>query len=592
MSLTEYSPVKSEFGRSLSGPATGGQNSRREVQLRVVAALLLAASLVLGLANIALLPPWEGFDETAHFSYLQQIADSGSRPHTGSPLSAEVESYAKIAPMPYRSTIPYNDNGNWTYFHFFAAPREVVELGRAAVHDKRNSDRPWQNGKSPNWEAQHPPIYYSLLAPLYSLSKGWSLAAQLFLLRSASYAVAWIGLCLATLSAFRSHRFVGNDVARATFVLAAALWPCLFPSWFPEMARLGNDCLVVFLIGVSWLVLMRLAGPTENVGAYVALGLICSVGLLTKAFFLPFVAVLVGCLSLRMVFDRNDAALFRHRAVGMALLLLIMVAGTSWWYVEKIVETHSLLGADYSAMTAILARTGGLINGLYQHASEPLLFLKGVWHVVMSFRWSGTWSLVQPPYIAGPLNLTITAIMIGLIVWLRNSKVQLPDWISILTLVAILTGIFYQVLLFIAAYASPGAPGWYLHAYAPALAPLLGFGLAGMHSWRRFRWILALLLFYPGLFLIGVTFLQAAIFSGCIEKKVDRPIPNFSSAPCVTDVSVIFERLTVLAYPAVAAVLFAAGFMLMLFGVVAAMRLIFFDQMSPPLINAYRHNQP
>jgi hypothetical protein len=209
----------------------------------------------------------------------------------------------------------------------------------------------------------------------------------------------------------------------------------------------------------------------------------------------------------------------------------------------------------------------------------------------MSFRWSGTWSLVQPPQIASPLNLTFMALMISFILWLHNSRAQFLDWISILTLAAVLTGMFYHALVFIAAYASTGAPGWYMHAYAPALAPLLGFGLAGMHTWRRFRWILALLLFYPGLFLIGVTMLQAAIFSGCVEKQVDKPLPNFSSAPCITDISMIFERLGVLAYPAVAAVLFAAGFMLMLIGVVAAVRLIFFDQTSRPLIKACHHNQ-
>jgi len=212
--------------------------------------------------------------------------------------------------------------------------------------------------------------------------------------------------------------------------------------------------------------------------------------------------------------------------------------------------------------------------------------LKGVWHVVMSFRWSATWSLVQPPRIASPLNLTFMALMIGCILWLRNSRVQLPDWLSILTLARVLTGMFYHVLVFIAAYASAGAPGWYMHAYAPALAPLLGFGLAGMHAWHRFRWIFALLLLYPSLFLTAVTMLQAAIFAGCVDKKADMPLPDFAAAPCVTDVSVIFERLGVLAYPVVAAVLFAAGMMLMLIGVVAAVRLIFFDRTSPPLMKS------
>jgi hypothetical protein len=37
---------------------------------------LLFGQLFFGIAHIALLPPWEGFDETAHYSSIQQIADT------------------------------------------------------------------------------------------------------------------------------------------------------------------------------------------------------------------------------------------------------------------------------------------------------------------------------------------------------------------------------------------------------------------------------------------------------------------------------------------------------------------------------------
>ena len=44
---------------------------------RLVTGLLLAAVAFLGLAQIAFLPPWEGFDETAHWSYIQELSDTG-----------------------------------------------------------------------------------------------------------------------------------------------------------------------------------------------------------------------------------------------------------------------------------------------------------------------------------------------------------------------------------------------------------------------------------------------------------------------------------------------------------------------------------
>jgi hypothetical protein len=54
----------------------------------------LAGHLLLGVAHVAILPPWEGFDETAHYSYLQQLADRGELPRLGTArMSTDVERY-------------------------------------------------------------------------------------------------------------------------------------------------------------------------------------------------------------------------------------------------------------------------------------------------------------------------------------------------------------------------------------------------------------------------------------------------------------------------------------------------------------------
>lgn len=58
----------------------------------------LAGHLLLGIGHIAFLPPWEGFDETAHYSSIQQIADAGILPRYDSArISRDVEEY-KIKP--------------------------------------------------------------------------------------------------------------------------------------------------------------------------------------------------------------------------------------------------------------------------------------------------------------------------------------------------------------------------------------------------------------------------------------------------------------------------------------------------------------
>jgi hypothetical protein len=69
------------------------QNPMAVVPTRVRFGLfaLLAGALLIGLAQILVLPPWEGFDETAHYSYVQQLAETGRWPRFGEPIAAGSE---------------------------------------------------------------------------------------------------------------------------------------------------------------------------------------------------------------------------------------------------------------------------------------------------------------------------------------------------------------------------------------------------------------------------------------------------------------------------------------------------------------------
>jgi hypothetical protein len=145
----------------------------------IVSALLLAA-LLIGLAQIALLPPWEGFDETAHFSYIQQIADTGRWPQRGDRLSEDAEASARKTPAgsllrPWGS-----------YAAFKTASPDMLDEIRREIHGTPDTQRNWRPGQGLNWQDQHPPLYYTLLTPIHWATKHWSLASELLALRLAS----------------------------------------------------------------------------------------------------------------------------------------------------------------------------------------------------------------------------------------------------------------------------------------------------------------------------------------------------------------------------------------------------------------------
>ena len=59
--------------------------------MRWISAALLLASLLIGLSHVAGLPPFEGIDETAHYSYIEQIAKTGTLPRFGDKLRQDAQ---------------------------------------------------------------------------------------------------------------------------------------------------------------------------------------------------------------------------------------------------------------------------------------------------------------------------------------------------------------------------------------------------------------------------------------------------------------------------------------------------------------------
>jgi hypothetical protein len=528
-------------------------------QLRTIATLLLLASLLIGFAQIAMLPPWEGFDETTHYSYIQQLAETGRWPRSRDRVSAEVDVYLKTAPTTNLL------RPAWTYAKFFAAPSQVIEAGRAAIHSNPLRARSWSPGQAINWEAQHPPLYYLVMTPAYLVSKTWSLADQLLFMRGVSYLMAWAALCVTAMMALRATR--GGPDAHAAVTLAVALWPFLFPMWFPDMARIGNDSLVVLLAACAWPAARSLISGEGSGSRYTAVGSLLGLGLLTKATFLPFAAVVIGVLAFATLRTPRDGDRVWRSARGFLLLLAIMTAICGWWYMQKFIETGSVIGSNEVAR---MNEEGGMIHGLLKNAS-PVALGKIPWIIAIPFLWGGTWSFVLPPRILIiPLAAAAIVIAAGYFLFVRKRKLQLADQIPLLTAIAFLASLSYHSLVIIS-IGEVGASGWYIHAFAPVLAPLVGFGIAGALAARTLRLPISMLICYPIVFLPAAMAVQAMFFSGCGESMPNETYyPLSSMVACSSRWGTIFNNLAVLDFPWLSAALFLSGLGCAAIGIVCA----------------------
>ena len=106
----------------------------------LVALLLLVAVALVGVAHLAVLPPFEGFDETAHWSYLQELADTGHPPRYGRDgLARDTDRYD--GPMPYNGGPPYDATRRPTYRRYRQAePQKHQETAAAVLRELQERD--------------------------------------------------------------------------------------------------------------------------------------------------------------------------------------------------------------------------------------------------------------------------------------------------------------------------------------------------------------------------------------------------------------------------------------------------------------------
>ena len=154
--------------------------------------------------------------------------------------------------------------------------------------------------------------------------------------------------------------------------------------------------------------------------------------------------------------------------------------------------------------------------------------------------------------------------------------------------------IIYPTLVYMALYGRitfgafgyGGYPGYYLHSFAPALAPVIGIAITTVaRNWLA-RTVVWLLLGYNVAFLFGATFMQFLYFAGCGSNGSAR-FNVASASACWNDWQRLTDNLDVLAYPLAALWLAAGGAIALGWGALASLMLASSHTSNSKLVAAY-----
>ena len=558
---------------------------------RRTGALLLAATLLIGIAWILVQPPFEGFDETMHYSSIREIADTHTLPKYGkSRIALFVEEYGARAPLPLgqRHGVQVAQPMSYADFAHDDAARRAFAADFAS---EPGLGRRFEPGSSLNWQARHPPLYYVMLSPLMRATDGLSCVAQMMALRVASWLMAVAGLAIGvwgTARFIRSRRRAGRaedshgavadggapraegDLPRA-LPTACLAYPIFVPMFFPEFARLGNDSLCLLIFGVVWALLLQMLAREPSWARAAALGVCIGVGLLTKAFFIPIAAGAVGCLAWSAWSSSAPSACRSRmlRDAGLVTAVALLIGGS--WYVPAYLESGTLIGNND---LIALDREGGLISGLREHFAWRHVG-RGIAAFIVTGYFGGTWTLARlPEWMYAPGLITIALMCVAALRAPRDPRVTRLLTAILWVLLPMLGGMAYHLLSRIAeGTEGHGTPGWYMSILAPACAVPLGAGMIAVAGWRRARWLAPALWVWMVAFVVATFWLHAALYAGVAVKDMQtRHIACPGGWMSLLDVAEIHRGLAVFGWPTASAACLGAGTLMALLAGHAAQR--------------------
>ncbi len=494
-----------------------------------------------------MMPAFEGFDERAHFSSMRQIAATGTVP-------VLKKSYVDRAFAAYRGPRPslnvfhppYNEG--LVYSTFFKNA-ELVSSYRPLYREEAFPSS-FTPGTEYNWQAQHPPLYYLMMAPVVTFISGIPLVVQFFALRLLSYILALGGVFLGLMALPAAP--VRKNEAFAGYLL----YPFIFPMFFPEFARLGNDSFCLFLVGLLAFLLARWKRDEGNLKRSLGIGLVLGLGLLTKAFFMPLTVGLAAFLAYRLWKDKERDALWLRRRFNLLAMFYPALLMGGLWYVQRL-----SLGGDISGGidSVLLAEKGGLLAGHLENFSV-WGFLKGLFTTLTTFIWTGTQSLAL---VYWPLRLPLLALFLLVMgacgFLLSRRKPEDEAWLPAWLLAFLMAGFLYHIFVGLAINGVGQTPGWYLHILMPFTAPAVGAGLFALLRIRLLKPLVLGLVAYAFVFQAGALWSQFALFTGCAVKGDDMYYLFPNGAFCFDQARELFDRLGVLGYPRLAVWAFGAG---------------------------------
>lgn len=511
---------------------------------------IMVVFILSSLAYALILPPYEGFDETAHYSYISYLAATGKIPDfTKTKIDASIEEDQKLIPKPYNCNPPFENNSGITYHQYFNNMSiEDHRLAYQRLWLKKTSGIHYKEGKRLNWQAQHPPLYYSVMLAPYFVSKNWPSGYRLMFLRLFSLVLVWFGLYICVLAI----RLFDMQEVRI-FFLSGMTALLFFPSLYFDLARVGNDSMAALLASLCFYFIIAI--QVNDRAAYrntICLSLTIGLGLLTKMFYIP---VMAACIAFIIYTGIRRKFEIKQLLIQSIILVLIPLAISGWWFNIFHARYGMYFGSEefYSfGQSGAAAVNLSLFEYIRQAAHSVMSFTK-------TFLWCGSWSWLKLPYWYYVVFAPLPPLILYSVFWRWkkvSNDIRQVTIAAILILTALLAGFVYHMYTRITFTGiGTGTGGYYLFIVWPFLAVILSY-IFVLSEKRMIAMILSCCFVLIVLFETEGFWRELLLYSGIINKSGSNAFGNGYILPSLTNIKFAIERCQQLTFSFAATTLF------------------------------------
>jgi hypothetical protein len=502
----------------------------------------ILAILLIGFGFILTLPAFEGFDEYAHYSRIRSsYFDSGG----DNRIDKAIVDYE--GPWFYSSGNPPFDLG-YNYQKFFN------QTANSANFMSMYREKPFGIAYYPsdvlNYQNQHPPLYYSFMSHFAKYTSQAPFVDQIDFLRAISYILACLGI-------FISYKAIVNHlkVKRSYINYGFLVYPLLFPMFYIEFARIGNDSLCLFLSSILLCLTFKWIKEPNNLFYNTSIGLIIGLGLITKALFIPIFAVLSIFFLTNYLNHNHKKNIFQ--AYPIFLMMITTFCSGGFWYVYNFLANDNYgIGNEMQNTLNWSMLYSKVFYG--NHLSD---ILYDALATLVTFIWAGTQSLVR-------VNELYYVPLIIFILWFvylyfkseNNNKYfefsKLPIWLFIFFYGCLLIHVVVSNLLF----SEGSSGGWYMHILMPWFTIAIIKGVSHL-KYTNIKYLF-FLLFISNLFILNAFFSNLILFSGYSSKTYTKHFEFTAQMLNLETLNSIILRANILNYSTIGIVLFLGGIIL------------------------------